>query len=983
MIPNELDGERLEAKIQERGTACFEEIRGQKLSLMDPKAYTGKLMNWALADEEFRVALFRFVDVLPTLKESASVIRHAQAYFKPVAHRLPGLLQWGLDLDPQSLRARAGAALIRQQIASLGQQFIIGSTPKEALRKLRKIHANGLCSTVDLLGEACVSEEESRVYLDRYLDLLDALNGEVPVNISVKLSALYARSKPVGFEASVAVLKNRLREILVKARAVGAFVYVDMEDTSKTDLTLEVMQSLLMEESFRDWEDVGLVLQAYLRRTEADLEELIHWTRRRGARIAVRLVKGAYWDTETILARLASWPLPVWQEKASSDAAYERLSARLLEHADLFYPAFASHNLRSLVHAWVLAEELGLTPEAFEFQTLYGMADPIKQVFVKRGVRVREYAPIGDMLTGMAYLVRRLLENTANDGFIRSGFMEGESPEALLARPVVGAADPGTRHLEADPETVFRNAPLLDFTIAAHREAVAGALEKLFERRSGDYPRLFPVINGSPIKDCPHFSPSESPEEPGLVLGTVGMATAAHLEQAVTVLQGGFARWREADPEERCGVLFKAAAIMEAEREDLAALMTLETGKPWLEADADVAEAIDFCRYYGFKARELFKPQDLCPWDGEEDTYVHEARGLCGVIAPWNFPLAIPCGMFAAALVTGNAVILKPAEQSPLIAARLFGIFLEAGMPADVGAFLPGEGEVLGAAMVEHPALDTLVFTGSKAVGMEIIRRAADLREGQVHVKRVVAEMGGKNAIVVDDGADLDQAVKGILYSAYGYAGQKCSACSRLYVHEAVYDRLMERLVAAVRTLVCGRASDPSVDLGPVIDEAAVKRIERAIHGSGLTPVRGRVAAGLPPGRYIAAALFPDVPADHRLLQEELFGPVLACVRVASFEEGLQLANAHEYGLTGGVFSRHPGHLRLAARQFRVGNLYLNRGCTGALVGRQPFGGSKHSGVGSKAGGPDYLLQFIIPRLICENTLRQGFAPMEKEAGAD
>lgn len=485
------------------------------------------------------------------------------------------------------------------------------------------------------------------------------------------------------------------------------------------------------------------------------------------------------------------------------------------------------------------------------------------------------------------------------------------------------------------------------------------------------------MINGSSLKDCERFLRSDCPEETARAVGNVGMAGPAQLEDAIEVLRAGFPKWRDTDPELRSELLFRVADRLERERADLAALEIMECGKPWVEADADVAEAIDFLRYYGRQARQLFATENRCPWDGEDDFYFHEPRGICGVIGPWNFPLAIPCGMFSAALVTGNAVLFKPAEQSPVIASRLFGIFLEEGMPPDAAAFLPGEGETLGAAIVEHPAVETIAFTGSKAVGMGIIREAGRLREGQVEVKRVIAEMGGKNAIVVDEGADLDQAVKGILYSAFGYAGQKCSACSRLYVHEAIHERLLERLVPAVRSTVCGRASDPAVDLGPVIDEAAVKRIRSAVESAGGEPVTGRLEPELPEGRYIPATLFPDLPPDHELLREELFGPVLGMVRVASFEEGIELANRHEYGLTGAVFSRHPEHLKMAARRFRVGNLYLNRGCTGSLVGRQPFGGFKHSGVGSKAGGPDYLKQFVLPRVVCENTLRQGFAPME------
>jgi RHH-type proline utilization regulon transcriptional repressor/proline dehydrogenase/delta 1-pyrroline-5-carboxylate dehydrogenase len=737
-----------------------------------------------------------------------------------------------------------------------------------------------------------------------------------------------------------------------------------------------VVKDLLMEDEFRKWRDAGLAIQAYLRRAEDDVADLLEWVSERGTPIAIRLVKGAYWDTETIQARLASWPIPVWQEKPMSDIAYERLTRTLLDNTDLVYPAFASHNLRSLVHAMVYAEERGVSTDHYEVQTLWGMADTIKEVLVNRGITLREYAAIGDMITGMAYLVRRLLENTANEGFIRSGYHEDQSVESLLAKPEVDEPDAGVSHIEQDPRRVFVNAPFTDFSIRDERVAMESAIEKVLYRRNGDYPRVLPLVNGEEMKDCYEFMTSDCPEEVECTLGTIGLADAGQLDHAVSILKEGFLHWRDVPVEKRASVLFKAANIMEKQRSALAALINVECGKPWLEADADVAEAIDFCRYYAKTAIEQIAATELCPFEGEEDHLLLEARGICGVIAPWNFPMAIPMGMTAAAIVTGNAVVLKPAEQSPLVAERVVRILLQAGLPANVVAYLPGRGETLGTAIVEHPAIDTIAFTGSKAVGMEIIHKAGILRPGQVHAKRVIAEMGGKNAIVVDDGADLDQTVKGVLYSAFGYAGQKCSACSRLLVHESIHDRLMERLEAAMVSLVTGRASDPSVDLGPLIDDDAVARVAAAIDRSGLECIQGKLASGLPRGRYVRATLLKNVPFEHELMKTELFGPVLAVGKVGSFEEGIERANDCEYALSGGVFSRHPDHLRQAARTFRVGNLYLNRGCTGALVGRQPFGGAHHSGVGSKAGGPDYLKQFTIPRLVCENTLRQGFAPM-------
>jgi RHH-type proline utilization regulon transcriptional repressor/proline dehydrogenase/delta 1-pyrroline-5-carboxylate dehydrogenase len=873
-------------------------------------------MEWAMKDPEFRIALFRFVDVLPGLKDSQSVIEHAQAYFRPVSERIPGILQWGLDLDPGSIRAKA---------------FIIGESPAKALKTLRKLHAKGLCTTVDLLGEACVSEGEAQTYTRRYLDLMEELSGEVPVNVSVKLSALDAHLKPVAFSECAERLGSTLRILFRKAREKDAFVYVDMEDTSKTDLTLAIVRELLMEDEFRNWSNVGIVLQAYLRRTPQDLDDLLEWLSERGSPIAVRLVKGAYWDTESILARLASWPVPVWLEKETSDLVYEELSRVLIDHAELVRPAFASHNMRSLIHAMEYARERGLSAEDYEFQTLYGMADPIKEVFVRRGVTVREYAPIGDILTGMSYFVRRLLENTANEGFIRSGYMEGESVEVLMRPPESGDIDPGMGHLKENNDDEFINAPLSDFTIKDKRAVIRDALEELNHRRNGDFPRVFPIIEGDAVKDCIEYCQSDCPEDTGFVLGTAGMSEDHHLEKALESVQSGFNEWRSTGWVERCGLLLRVADLMELERASLSALIILECGKPWVEADADVAEAIDFCRYYAKQALDLGNELDCCPMDGEEDHYFYEPRGVCAVIGPWNFPLAIPCGMMSAALVTGNTVILKPAEQSNLVAARLFALFIEAGMPANAAAFLPGDGETIGAGLANSERIATIAFTGSRDVGMQIIQGASFTHPGQVHVKRVVAEMGGKNAIVVDDGADLDQAVQGIIYSAFGYAGQKCSACSRLYVHKSIYERLLERLQEAVKSQVTGKASDPSVDLGPVIDDAACKRIQSAIEKSPHPCVRGQLKEGLPKGRYFPATLFHDVPFDDPLMKDELFGPVLAMARVETFQEGINRANDSDYGLTGGVFSRHPAHLKLAARTFRVGNLYLNRGCTGAL----------------------------------------------------
>jgi len=414
---------------------------------------------------------------------------------------------------------------------------------------------------------------------------------------------------------------------------------------------------------------------------------------------------------------------------------------------------------------------------------------------------------------------------------------------------------------------------------------------------------------------------------------------------------------------------------MDARRSELSALIVFEVCKGWAGADADVCEAIDFLRYYADGADRLARGLRFGDEPGEDNRMVYRARGVAAVIAPWNFPLAILTGMTAAALVTGNTVLMKPAEQSPAIAWQLYQILIEAGVPAEVLHFVPGRGETIGAHLVRHPNVDVVAFTGSKAVGLEILGEAGQVRANQRNIKKVITEMGGKNAVIIDDDADLDEAVLGVLGSAFGFQGQKCSACSRAVVVGSSYGPFLKRLVEATRSLTVGTPLDPGNVIGPVIDEEAQRRIVRTIEAAraevGLDLYREVPSTGY----FVGPAIFSDVDPSHALCQEEIFGPVLAVVRADTFEQAIEIANGTPYALTGGLFSRSPAHIDAARAELEVGNLYINRGCTGALVGRQPFGGFKMSGVGSKAGGPDYLLQFVEPRVITENTMRRGFSP--------
>lgn len=523
----------------------------------------------------------------------------------------------------------------------------------------------------------------------------------------------------------------------------------------------------------------------------------------------------------------------------------------------------------------------------------------------------------------------------------------------------------------------FKNHPWSDFSIAAVRQQLSDALEGVDQQIRSERLSSAPIIAGTRERG-PELVARQDPNNTAVTIGSVSFASLEQTARAIAVCAQGYLGWRATSYRDRADTIEKVGVMIRERASFFTALLTREAGKPSRDADIEVCEAIDFCLYYAAEMRRLGEPRLTEEVLGEENYYLYQPRGIVAVIAPWNFPLAIACGMVVAALVAGNSVILKPSEQTSIIGYELATLLLAAGVPTDCFAFLPGRGEEIGRALVDSPDVAMVVFTGSRPVGLEIIARAASVKTGQQGIKRVVAELGGKNAIIIDEDADFDDAIRGVLASAFGYAGQKCSACSRLIVVGAAYEPFISRLSAATADLLIGPATDPASFAGPVIDEESYRRISALIQGAtDLTLVN---QGGIPEsirasGWYVPPTIFRDVPRSHTVWRDEIFGPVVGCVRAESFQHALELANDSEYALTGGVFSRNPQHIELARGEFRVGNLYINRGITGALVGRQPFGGFKFSGIGSKAGGPDYLLQFMEPRVITENTMRRGFTP--------
>jgi RHH-type transcriptional regulator, proline utilization regulon repressor / proline dehydrogenase / delta 1-pyrroline-5-carboxylate dehydrogenase len=517
----------------------------------------------------------------------------------------------------------------------------------------------------------------------------------------------------------------------------------------------------------------------------------------------------------------------------------------------------------------------------------------------------------------------------------------------------------------------FSNTPLTDFTGSDARAAFARALNAIESRLPIE---VCPGVASERVTTGDTFS-RPNPSDTAQAVATVHCANEAHVDKAVEAARNAWPAWRDTPIEKRAALLEALGGQLEQHRLELAALEVYEAGKPWREADADVAEAIDFCRFYARLAPIELGRQPCGVMTGERNERWYEGRGVATVIAPWNFPIAIFTGMSMASLVAGNTVIMKPAEQSSACGQRVFELLQACGLPKNVVQFLPGVGETVGAALVDHPDVCNIAFTGSKAVGLHIIERAGITRDGQAQVKRVTCEMGGKNGIVIDEDADLDEAVSGVVHSAFGYSGQKCSACSRVIVHRAIYDPFRERLREAVASLHVAPATDPECQVGPVIDEEAHQRLLGVLSNPSGGARELFQAERREGGFYVPPSLFEVDTIDHRMMQDEFFGPILAMIPCDDFEDGISKANATQYALTGGVYSRNPERLAYAERHFRVGNLYFNRGITGAFVNRQPFGGFKMSGAGTKAGGGGYLTHFADPRSVTENTMRHGFAP--------
>lgn len=857
--------------VNDLGTEILKSKADSK-SLLNKDWWYGKIMDLSMKSQNFKTQMFRFVDVLPYLNDNNDVAKHLKEYFSDKEGGLPSIFSFGASIGSMAPGVLANS--IRKNVSEMARLFITGETPTDAIPKLEAARAKKVGFTVDILGEATLSEIEALDYQKRYMDLISTLAersqtwdqqeqidtnyfGDIPqVNVSVKLSSLYSQVKVAAWEHSKKVLIERMEPIFNLAMEKNVFINLDMEHYGIKDLTLDVFKSLLMMPKYKNYSHFGIVIQAYLRDSYEDSKTLVEFAKHRGTPFTVRLVKGAYWDSEVIHAKQSTWKIPVYTNKQESDANFERCSDLYLTNYKLIQLAIGSHNVRSIAAAVIRSQELNVPKNAFEIQMLYGMADNFKKTLIEHGFRIREYATVGEMIPGMAYLVRRLLENTSNESFLRSSSQADIDFTTLLKDPNLDL-----KPSVSDPNlTGFINASLIDFAVTKERTAFASALETMKSKLPMS--DILGYVNGSFVKSEQKLS-RFSPNDKSTKVCDFFSLDEKQVDDAIEGSYNAFDKWRYTSYEERSKLIFQLADLMEKNRNEISALEVVEVGKPWAEADGDLTEAIDFCRYYAQNILEIGKGEKVGNVPGEHSHYHYVPKGVVAVIAPWNFPFAILAGMVAGALVTGNTVLIKPAEQSTATGFKLLELLNQLNLPKGVVQFLPGTGETVGAQIVKDKRVSMIAFTGSKEVGLKIVEQAGITQPGQDNVKSCMIEMGGKNAMIIDSDADLDEAVKAVMYSAFGYAGQKCSACSRAIVLPQNYDLFLNRLVEATKSITLCNPEDPRAFLGPVVDEESYTRLKGVIEkGQSEATLAYTDTSPAEGGYFVSPTIFTDVAPD-------------------------------------------------------------------------------------------------------------------------
>lgn len=887
---------------------------------------------------------------------------------------------------------------VRQAMRIMGHQFVMGRTIGEALNRSRKGTNADYRYSFDMLGEAALTEPDAQRYLEAYRQAIQAIGRHAAehghaaqlrdgvfgaASISVKLSALHPRYEHAKRARVLAELVPRVLELARLAKSHGIGFTIDAEEADRLELSLDVFAAAYADPSLEGWEGYGLAIQAYQKRAPEVIDFIAALARRHGRRIPVRLVKGAYWDSEIKRAQVDCHPTyPVFTRKPNTDVSYLACARKMLSQADVVYPMFATHNAHTIAAVHTMARAGG-GAVAFEFQKLHGMGEDLYNEVIpadRLDVPCRVYAPVGSHEDLLPYLVRRLLENGANSSFVNRITDEDVPVEDLVRDPLDTVAGFDTIPHPQIPLPVELYRSFADRLPYCDRSNSMGinlanddALRELADRINAAYRDDWfagPLVPGA--NPDGESRPVTNPADLREVVGHWRAADGATVEQALENAVAAQPKWNAMPAAGRAAILEHAADLLEQRMPEFIAMCTRDAGKTILDGVGEVREAVDFLRYYGAQVRTMFNPEPLPGPTGETNVLELHGRGVFVCISPWNFPLAIYIGQVAAALATGNAVIAKPAEQTNLVGHAATKLLHEAGVPEDVLQFLPGDGAIVGAALTRDPRVAGVAFTGSNDTAAAINRSLAG-RDGALGV--LIAETGGQNALIADSSALPEQLVKDAMASAFTSAGQRCSAARVLFVQEDIADKVIEMLAGAMAELKLGDPGLLSTDVGPVIDQDALENLEQHVMRMDIEATHIATVPATPEaehGTFFAPRAYELRSLDQ--LHKEIFGPVLHVIRwkASELDQVIDAINATGFGLTLGIHSRIDETVERITRAIKVGNCYVNRNQIGAIVGVQPFGGQGLSGTGPKAGGPHYLARFVTEKTVTINTTAAG-----------
>ncbi|MFZ4762482.1 MAG: bifunctional proline dehydrogenase/L-glutamate gamma-semialdehyde dehydrogenase PutA [Alphaproteobacteria bacterium] len=980
-----------------KATPVIAAIRQQEKPLLD---FQGFLREFSLNSEE-GIALMSVAEALLRVEDEATINRLLEDKLVPanwpshIRQDNPSLINMAarlLNLSGRILQAgsqpsgfidkaisRLGEPVIRMAMQRamqiMGRQFVVGRNINAALEKSRAYHRQHFTFSYDMLGEGARTLEDAERYFAAYSAAVEAIgatanNSDLVKNpgISVKLSALHPHYNELKAKDCVPLLTERLLLLAQQAAAHNIGLTVDAEESWRLPLSLEIIERVATAPTIAGWQGLGLAVQAYQKRCLKVVEWAENLARKRGAAMMVRLVKGAYWDGEIKRAQeMGLENFPVFTRKLNTDISYLAAAQRLFAASGWIYPQFATHNAYTVEAIGLMAGDL-----PFEYQKLFGMGDDLYQLPREKPLNCRIYAPVGSYQDLLPYLVRRLLENGANGSFVHQLYDVAIQPETLAQNPLQQLA--GLKSI-AHPNITLsqdlfgkerRNSKGHDWQHRQSREYLLSMVETACQQSWQASP--LPLLAGQqPIMGRLVTSPINRQQ----VIGQLQEADIALADKMAVLAEIAAQSWNDEPVEVRAACLERVAEALEESTGEILALLMVEAGKTLTDSLAELREAVDFCRYYAQEARKLMAaPLDLPGPTGEKNALTFCGRGVFLCISPWNFPLAIFIGQIAAALVTGNAVVAKPAEQTPLIAAFTVALMHRVGVPEHVLVLVPGAGETVGAALVKHPAISGVVFTGSTTTARAIQTALAN-REGAIIP--LIAETGGMNVMAVDNTALPEQVVDDVLASAFQSAGQRCSALRILALQEEVAAKIIPMLQHAASLLRVGNPLDPYHDIGPVIDEAAREKLQQqclVLDEKAVKIFELPADETLAQGCYFSPRAYEI--SQLPILNEEIFGPVLQIYRFKDMDQLLDEVNALGYGLTFGLHSRLVKHMDKVSKKLKAGNIYVNRNMIGAVVGVQPFGGEGLSGTGPKAGGPHYLHRFCAERTLTINTAAAG-----------